>query len=150
MNNIQPYGAVSEEQVRKLERRYHIQLPAGYREFLLTYGGGKAEDLDHWEQYEIPLEEVDETISVSSLYDCEMISKYTDMFIDDMTENTLLIGDTNENGFFVLFCEGGENAGVVCYWDDSYTLEGSDDECNTYWVADSFEEFLAMLETPKK
>ena len=44
MNNIQPYGAVSEEQVRKLERRYHIQLPAGYREFLLTYGGGKAED----------------------------------------------------------------------------------------------------------
>ena len=43
MNNIQPYGAVSEEQVRKLERRYHIQLPAGYREFLLTYGGGDVE-----------------------------------------------------------------------------------------------------------
>lgn len=53
------------------------------------------------------------------------------LFIEDMTENALLISIADENGFLVLSCEDGENAGAVCCWDDSCTLESSGDECNT-------------------
>lgn len=152
MNNIQPYGAVSEEQVRKLERRYHIQLPAGYREFLLTYGGG---DVEVREENRILIPDQDTYVSANLLFGfqcceaCQMIP-CMDMFIDDMVENTLIIGEAIEHGFFILLCEGDEDAGAIYYWDHTYELESSSDECNTYWVADSFEEFLAMLETPKK
>lgn len=152
MKFLTPYGAVSEEQVRKLERRYHIQLPAGYREFLLTYGGG---DVEVREENRILIPDQDTYVSANLLFEfqcceaCQMIP-CMDMFIDDMVENTLIIGEAIEHGFFILLCEGDEDAGAIYYWDHTYELESSSDEGNTYWVADSFEEFLAMLETTKK
>ena len=65
MKFLTPYGAVSEEQVRKLERRYHIQLPAGYREFLLTYGGG---DVEVREENRILIPDQDTYVSANLLF----------------------------------------------------------------------------------
>jgi hypothetical protein len=43
----------------------------------------------------------------------------------------LLINDGSDNG--------------VYYWDDSYSFEESDDDCNTYFIADSFSDFVNSL-----
>ncbi|MFD2388034.1 hypothetical protein [Enterococcus rivorum] len=44
----------------------------------------------------------------------------------------------------LIICDG-ENEGVY-YWDDSYHFENSDDEMNTYWIANTFTEFIKMFD----
>ena len=46
-------------------------------------------------------------------------------------------------GFFILVCKG-EDKGVY-YYDHAYNLESSDDNGNTYFIANSFEEFINQL-----
>ena len=69
---------------------------------------------------------------------------YTDMFASDMLPGSVLIGDSIQNGFIVMVC-GRENKGIY-YWDHSYTYEASDDENNMYRIADTFGDFLRMLD----
>ena len=69
---------------------------------------------------------------------------YTDMFAEDLFPGSVLIGDSIQNGFIVMAC-GGENKGIY-YWDHSYTYEVSDDENNMYRIADTFGDFLRMLD----
>lgn len=67
------------------------------------------------------------------------ISSYMDLFEGDLMENTLIIGDTFNNGFIVLVC-GGKDMGVY-YWDHSYEYEISNDDGNMYFITKTFGEF---------
>ena len=71
------------------------------------------------------------------------ILEWTQEYKEDLPENTLIIGDDVLMGFFILVCKG-EDKGVYHY-DHAYNLEGSDDDGNTYFIANSFEEFINQL-----
>ncbi|HEL2218080.1 TPA: SMI1/KNR4 family protein [Streptococcus suis] len=64
--------------------------------------------------------------------------------IDDILEHALIIGDTVQHGFIIIWISGDENEGVY-YYDDTYTLASSSDGGNTYYLASTFTEFLSLL-----
>lgn len=63
--------------------------------------------------------------------------------IDDLFEKTVIIGDSLQNGFIVMICDG-NNDGVY-YYDDSYYFDESNDENNVYIISNNFTEFLDMI-----
>lgn len=68
---------------------------------------------------------------------------WTEQFKGELLEDTIIIGDDLLQGFLVMICRG-ENQGIY-YWDDSYNFESSDDENNMYWIANTFDEFLYLI-----
>ena len=95
------------------------------------------------------MKDIAQFINIDVLYgidtgksECD-IEYWTDKYFDDLLENTIIIGDSLQQGFIVMICVG-ENAGVY-YYDDSYYFEESNDEGNVYWIAENFEEFWKML-----
>ena len=69
--------------------------------------------------------------------------KITKKYIDDLFEKTVIIGDSLQNGFIVMICDG-NNDGVY-YYDDSYYFDESNDENNVYIISNNFTEFLDMI-----
>ena len=62
---------------------------------------------------------------------------------DDIPEGALLIGDFQDGGFLLLIPDGDYKG--VYYYDHAYTFESSDDDGNTYFLADTFEAFINSL-----
>ena len=127
---MESFGKVQEESIQKIENLFHVVLPEDYTKFLLDFKGGVIINIDVLYGIDTGKSECD-------------IEYWTDKYFDDLLENTIIIGDSLQQGFIVMICVG-ENAGVY-YYDDSYYFEESNDEGNVYWIAENFEEFWKML-----
>ena len=143
---MESFGKVQEESIQKIENLFHVVLPEDYTKFLLDFNGGVIFNTEPGEVY---LKDIAQFINIDVLYgidtgksECD-IEYWTDKYFDDLLENTIIIGDSLQQGFIVMICVG-ENAGVY-YYDDSYYFEESNDEGNVYWIAENFEEFWKML-----
>ena len=143
---MESFGKVKEESIQKIENLFHVVLPEDYTKFLLDFNGGVILNTEPGEVY---LKDIAQFINIDVLYgidtgksECD-IEYWTDKYFDDLLENTIIIGDSLQQGFIVMICVG-ENAGVY-YYDDSYYFEESNDEGNVYWIAENFEEFWKML-----
>ncbi|MFB4033676.1 SMI1/KNR4 family protein, partial [Streptococcus pneumoniae] len=73
------------------------------------------------------------------------IEQWTSEYRDDLFPNSIIIGDTIQHGFIVFWLSNEENRGIY-YYDDTYEFESSTDDMNTYFLANSFSEFLNMVE----
>ena len=62
---------------------------------------------------------------------------------EDIPEHSLLIGDF-QDGAFLLLIPDGEYKGIY-YYDHAYSFEQSDDHCNTYFLAETFSDFLDCI-----
>lgn len=145
---MESFGKVKEESIQKIENLFHVVLPEDYTKFLLDFNGGVILNTEPGEVY---LKDIAQFINIDVLYgidtgksECD-IEYWTDKYFDDLLENTIIIGDSLQQGFIVMICVG-ENAGVY-YYDDSYYFEESNDEGNVYWIAENFEEFWKMLKS---
>ena len=144
--DIRSFGTADNESMRQAEQQMGIELPDDYRAFLLQTNGGT--NVDYSMSFFV--EELNDEIVVDVLYGIGLDNKnadavfYTDMFAEDLFPGSVLIGDSIQNGFIVMVC-GRENKGIY-YWDHSYTYEASDDENNMYRIADTFGDFLRMLD----
>lgn len=143
---MESFGKVQEESIQKIENLFHVVLPEDYTKFLLDFNGGVILNTEPGEVY---LKDIAQFINIDVLYgidtgksECD-IEYWTDKYFDDLLENTIIIGDSLQQGFIVMICVG-ENVGVY-YYDDSYYFEESNDEGNVYWIAEKFEEFWKML-----
>lgn len=143
---IRSFGTADSERLKQAEQQMGVELPDDYREFLLQTNGGSNEDYS----MSFFVKELNDEMVVDVLYGIGLDNKnadvvfYTDMFASDMLPGSVLIGDSIQNGFIVMVC-GRENKGIY-YWDHSYTYEASDDENNMYRIADTFGDFLRMLD----
>ena len=144
--DIRSFGTADNESMKQAEQQMGIELPDDYRAFLLQTNGGT--NVDYSMSFFV--EELNDEIVVDVLYGIGLDNKnadavfYTDMFAEDLFPGSVLIGDSIQNGFIVMAC-GGEDKGIY-YWDHSYTYEVSDDENNMYRIADTFGDFLRMLD----
>ena len=171
VRNMKSFGELTEKQVNKLEKEVSLPLPADYREFLMRIGGasvGEEEfNITYPEAYlkKLPVDQIDPEKShlvsvpdlqtkvwVRMLYGYENCPKEMDIphmmesMEDELIDGVLLIGESFQNGYFIMLCEDEDgDAGAVYYWNADYMFQDPDDENNTYWVADSFTEFLQML-----
>jgi hypothetical protein len=140
---IIPYGKTTAEEIKALESEFEMTLPDDYKEFLLNNNGGVPE-VKYAAFY---VEELKEDISLDVLYGIGVekldVSRWSNMFRNDLPPRSLVIGVDPGGGMLLLINDGEDNG--VYYWDDSYSFEESDDDRNTYFVADSFTDFVDSL-----
>lgn len=140
------FGRSSQESILDLERKYSLKLPDDYIDFLKKTNGGVLKKNDF---NKITIENISSSIIVDVLYGTDTgerasdISTWMDKHVEELVEDTIIIGDDLGHGFIVMICSG-EFSGVY-FWDDSYFFNKSTDDENTYWIAGSFSEFLALL-----
>lgn len=143
---IDKFGAAKIETIRAFENRYHLRLPSDYVKFLLQYNGGI---IDKDEKCQVFVKGLQRTIHVDVLYGIDTthenanIDTWMAMFMDDILEGAVIIGDSIEHGFLVLMCSSDDIG--ICYWDHSHEFPNSNDESNMYFIAGTFTDFAKNL-----
>lgn len=132
--------------IKTFEANNKIELPKDYINFLLRYNGGNIELND---ENVIYVDDLGENINIDVLFGVNTkepelsVEFWTNKYKNEMPQDTIIIGDSYQHGFVILLCFG-EDAGVY-YWDDTYEFPRSDDEANTYFIADTFTDFVKGL-----
>lgn len=143
---MKPFGEITKDAIDEIEELFHVVLPNDYKKFLLKYNGGAVTINEVNELY---LDDVNESVNIDVLYGIHTGSKASDIeywtseYAEDLFEKTIIIGDSIQQGFIVLVCDGSNNG--IYYYDDSYYFDSSDDESNTYFIAETFDEFWKSL-----
>ncbi|MBO0950803.1 SMI1/KNR4 family protein [Fibrella forsythiae] len=141
---IKPYGDLSSDELLKLEEKIGFALPSDYRDFLKISNGGRVlNQVFH-------VDDLEQDILMNVFYGYNVSQDkvlnllfWFDKYQDEIPEHSLLIGN-DPGGGFILYIPYGEDCGVY-YYDDSYFFEQSSDEQNTYFIAETFQEFLGLL-----
>ena len=93
---------------------------------------------------EFYIEYLEETVYLDTLYTIDGVSKWSNMWPGDIPPKSILIGDDTRGGQILLWSNGGEDDGIY-YYDHAYTFGQSSDDSNTYFIADTFTEFIDSL-----
>ena len=146
---IQSFGHAEDEDIKLLEKRFGIKLPVDYKEFLVTQNGGR--NLSYKFENSIKINQIDEIINIDTMFGINTgitnadIEQWTDEYHTDIFENSIIIGDTIQHGFLIFWGSGDDNEGIY-YYDDTYHLATSDDENNAYFLAETFSEFMDLVQ----
>lgn len=144
---IQGFGEKANlSNIKTFEANNKIELPKDYVNFLIRYNGGNIELND---ANVIHVDDLGGDINIDVLFGVNTkepelsIEFWINKYKNEMPQGTVIIGDSYQHGFIILLCVG-EDAGVY-YWDDTYEFPCSDDAANTYFVADTFTDFIKKL-----
>lgn len=143
---INRIGNADIQAIQAFEKKYNLQLPKDYVDFLLQFNGG---DVVLDDNNEVFVRYLNDRIHIDVFFGINTGEPQLDLdwrmekYKDDISSDTVIIGDSYEHGFIVLLCSG-EDAGVY-YWDHTYTFECSNDESNTYFIADTFTDLINGL-----
>lgn len=139
--NIDPYGKLAKSTLDKFESQIGFTLPDDYQHFILQTNGGRVVDQTFY------IEEVDTHVLMHVFYGLGVeknkilnLDFWLEKYGDEIPEESLLIGN-DQGGGFILYVVGGEDFGVY-YYDHAHLLEESSEEKNTYFLADTFREFV--------
>lgn len=143
------FGFANEEAISILENKFEVVLPEDYKRFLLQENGGRNTAYKY--KNLVRISQISEEINIDVMFGVETniknadIEQWTSEYRDDLFPNSIIIGDTIQHGFIVFWLSNEENRGIY-YYDDTYEFESSTDDVNTYFLANSFSEFLSMVE----
>ena len=143
------FGFANEEAISILENKFEVVLPEDYKRFLLQENGGRNKAYKY--KNLVRISQISEEINIDVMFGVETniknadIEQWTSEYRDDLFPNSIIIGDTIQHGFIVFWLSNEENRGIY-YYDDTYEFESSTDDVNAYFLANSFSEFLSMVE----
>ena len=143
------FGFANEEAISILENKFEVVLPEDYKRFLLQENGGRNTAYKY--KNLVRISQISEEINIDVMFGVETniknadIEQWTSEYRDDLFPNSIIIGDTIQHGFIVFWLSNEENRGIY-YYDDTYEFESSTDDVNAYFSANSFSEFLSMVE----
>lgn len=143
------FGFANEEAISILENKFEVVLPEDYKRFLLQENGGRNTAYKY--KNLVRISQISEEINIDVMFGVETniknadIEQWTSEYRDDLFPNSIIIGDTIQHGFIVFWLSNEDNRGIY-YYDDTYEFESSTDDVNAYFLANSFSEFLSMVE----
>ena len=146
---LDKFGFANNGEILMLENEFEVVLPEDYKSFLLQENGGRNTAYRYKNLVRIP--QVSEEINIDVMFGVSTnvkngdIKQWTSEYQDDLFPNSIIIGDTIQHGFIVFWLSKDDNAGIY-YYDDTYEFASSTDNMNTYFLANSFSEFLSMVE----
>ncbi len=142
------YPPVSEADVQRYEQRLGVTFPDDYRKFLLTTNGGIP--TPHY--LDVPDE--NHVVWVGFLYAIKNEHDISDLVYEladlssrmsgKLPDGFIVIGHDPGDSKFLLGTKG-EHAGQVWFWDTARQMSTTSASENTYWLADSFTNFLNGL-----
>jgi len=142
--NITSWGKTDEATITAFEQKVGFALPSDYRDFLLENNGGRVDNELFF------VEGLGQDVMMDVFYGVThrnralTLTYWLEEYGDELQENTLIIG-TDPGGGMVTYITSGEDKGVY-YWDHAHFFESSTEEDgNTYFVADSFADFCSSL-----
>jgi len=136
-----------------LEQSWAMKLPKDYRDFLLEYNGGSPDKtLFHF-------------INYNNKRDSSLINEFFGIYkshVNNLLQNIKDIGDRypldsfpiadDQFGNRICLIVKGKNRGKVYFWDHELEVEIKETDnpyCNMFFIANSFNDFLNMLEKMK-
>jgi hypothetical protein len=132
------------------ERANNLKLPEDYRQFMIRYNGGRVFPRLFKHRME-PLKAglyVDETgeTFLDLIFSWETVEAHWQKrtYGEGVPPGHLVIGDS-PGGIQVLMSVGPANSGTIVSWYHSNSRWGTEDNTKTYFLADSFAEFLRAL-----
>ena len=146
---LDKFGFANNGEILMLENEFEVVLPEDYKSFLLQENGGRNTAYRYKNLVRIP--QVSEEINIDVMFGVSTnvkngdIKQWTSEYQDNLFPNSIIIGDTIQHGFIVFWLSKDDNAGIY-YYDDTYEFASSTDDMNTYFLANSFSEFLNMVE----
>lgn len=139
---IQSLGKADLNDIRRFEFQNEIKLPNDYVEFLLNYNGGI---LDATDENSFFIEDLGECVNIDVLFgintkEVELgVELWLNDYRNDMPRNTIILGTSYQHGFIILICAGDDSG--VYYWDHAFEFSQSNDDENTYFMFDTFQDF---------
>ena len=143
--NIKGYGKATQDMIDSFEKHIGFLLPDDYKQFLFEYNGGLARYNYFW------VDDLDEELPLHVLYGLGLdknldLKTWNDEYVDDLCSNSIIIGHDPGSGLIVLINDN-EDGGIY-YWDHTFNFEQSNEDENTYKIADTFQDFINGLKTP--
>ena len=118
-------------------------LPDDYFNFLAQNDGAIIDEAYFY------VKDIEEYIMFDLFYDIEKCIKIYKEFSDDFPDKSLVIGRDPGGGMLLLVTEDvGDFSKGIYFYDHSHFFEASNSDCNTYFVCDTFTEFITILEHP--
>ena len=142
--NITTWSTNNEETISAFEHKIGFPLPSDYRRFLLDNNGAKANRQVFFVKELAQDVMLDVFFGITHESRSLTLDHWLKEFGDEIDEHSLLIG-SDPGGRFLLYVTSGEEKGIY-YWDDTHFFpQSSEEEGDTYFVADSFAEFCNLL-----
>ena len=93
------------------------------------------------------VKDIEEYIMFDLFYDIEECIETYEEFSDDFPDKSLVIGRDPGGAMLLLVTEDvGDFSKGIHFYDHSHFFEASNSDCNTYFVCDTFSEFITILE----
>ncbi len=143
------YGKLDVSMVNQLDGILGFQVPQEYKDFLINTNGGR---FDFEDEHYIVVK--NKKIWIDVLYGNQKNKRSSLLFWnneygDEIPENSIIIGDTQDHNFLVYLCAG-EQKGIYL-WDDTMCVCGlSGDGRNAYFIANDMNEFFNMFNIQTK
>jgi len=116
-------------------------LPDDYFNFLVQNDGATIDEAYFY------VKDIEEYIMFDLFYDIEECIETYEEFSDDFPDKSLVIGRDPGGGMLLLVTtEVGDFSKGIHFYDHSHFFEASNSDCNTYFICDTFSEFITILE----
>jgi len=116
-------------------------LPDDYFNFLVQNDGAIIDEAYFY------VKDIEEYIMFELFYDIEECIETYEEFSDDFPDKSLVIGRDPGGGMLLLVTtEVGDFSKGIHFYDHSHFFEASNSDCNTYFICDTFSEFITILE----
>ena len=116
-------------------------LPDDYFNFLVQNDGAIIDEAYFY------VKDIEEYIMFDLFYDIEECIETYQEFSEDFPDKSLVIGADPGGAMLLLVTEDvGDFSKGIYFYDHSHFFEASNTDCNTYFVCDTFSEFITILE----
>ena len=116
-------------------------LPDDYFNFLVQNDGATIDEAYFY------VKDIEEYIMFDLFYGIEKCIEIYEEFSEDFPDKSLVIGRDPGGGMLLLVTEDvGDFSKGIHFYDHSHFFEASNSDCNTYFVCDTFSEFITILE----
>lgn len=137
---IEAINKGSEAKTLAFQEFLGFTLPDDYFNFLTQNDGAIIDEAYFY------VKDIEEYIMFDLFYSIEKCIKTYEEFCDDFPEKSLVIGrDPGGAMLLLVTTEVGDFSKGIYFYDHSHFFEASNSDCNTYFVCDTFTEFITIL-----
>ena len=138
---IEAINKGSEAKALAFQEFLGFTLPDDYFNFLGENDGATIDEAYFY------VKDIEEYIMFELFYDIKECMEDYQEFKDDIPDKSLVIGaDPGGAMLLLVTTDVGDFSKGIYFYDHSHFFEASNSDCNTYFVCDTFSEFISILE----